>query len=39
VNRLLHLVSRAERGIIRLLPLPFGLSIMLIAERPARPDA
>jgi len=34
VNRLLHLVSRAERGVIRILPLPFGLSIMLVAERP-----
>jgi len=35
VNGLLHLLARAERAIIRLLPLPFGLSIMLVAERPA----
>ena len=35
VNSLLHLVSRAERALIRMLPLPFGLSIMLVAERQA----
>jgi len=39
VNRLLHLVSRAERGVIRMVRLPFGLSIMLVAERPASQKA
>jgi len=34
VNRLLHLVTRVEQRLIRLLPLPFGLSILLVAERP-----
>jgi hypothetical protein len=36
-NRLLHLVTRIERALIHRLPLPFGLSIMLVAQRP--PDS
>ena len=34
VNRLFYLLTRIERGIIHRLPLPFGLSIMVVARRP-----
>jgi len=39
VNRLLRFVSGVEQRFIRLLPLPFGLSILLVAERPTEPVA
>ncbi len=39
VNRLFRAVTALERGLIRLVPLPFGLSVLLVARRPPEGEA